>query len=111
MDLPPAVLESFLRNMLNASAGVLTQCLDDMPRERMLWVDFEGLRANGAQVLQRVMRFLDLDGSSDAAAIERRVGQVLARVPIHEGSRARLPADESARKLDKLMEGAQQRFG
>jgi hypothetical protein len=108
---PNAVLEDFLRSMLNACAGVLTQCLDDMPRESMLWVDYQGLRTNRVQVLQRVMRFLGPDGTSDASVVERRVDQALALIPIHDGSRANLPADESAQKLEKLMAAARQRFG
>jgi omega-hydroxy-beta-dihydromenaquinone-9 sulfotransferase len=108
---PNAVLDDFLRQMLNACAGVLTQCLDDMPCESMLWIDFHGLRANRVEVLQRVFRFLGLDGRSNGSVFERRVGQILARIPIHEGSRAHPSADASAQKLGKLMEAARQRFG
>jgi hypothetical protein len=107
---PDPVLDDFLRAMVRACAGVLTRCLDEMPRESMLWIDFQQLRANPAQVLQRVLRFLGVGGQSADSAGARRVEQALARIPIHDGSRANLPTDESAQKLEKLMAAARQRF-
>jgi hypothetical protein len=107
---PDAALDDFLREMVHACAGVLTRCLDDMPRESMLWIDFQQLRTNPTQVLQRVLRFLGVGGQSADSAGARRVEQALARIPIHDGSRANLPTDESAQKLEKLMAAARQRF-
>jgi omega-hydroxy-beta-dihydromenaquinone-9 sulfotransferase len=106
----PAVLQSFLRDMLDACAGVLTQCLDDMPRENMIWVDFQDLRDDRVQALQRVVRFLGVPGLTDTSAIAQRVAETLASVPIYEGSRVNPPEDESALRLEKLMDAARQRF-
>jgi hypothetical protein len=77
----------------------------------MLWIDFKELQTDRVQVLQRVLRFLGLDVSSDASAVKQRVDQALTRIPIHDGSRVNLPAGESAQKVEKLMAAARQRFG
>ncbi len=108
---PDAVLDDFLREMVRACAGVLTRCLDDMPRERLLWIDFQELTANPTQVLQRVLRFLGVDEHGDSGSIAQRVDQALARIPIYDGSRSNLPTDEGAKQLEKLMAAARQRFG
>jgi hypothetical protein len=107
---PDAVLNDFLREMLRACAGVLTRCLDEMPREQLLWVDFEELRERPAEVLQCALRFLGLDGRGDPYAGAGRIEQALARIPIHAGSGADFPAQEGADKLAKLMAAARQRF-
>jgi len=108
---PEAAWEGFLHDMLNACDAVLARCLDEMPRDRLLWVDFHELRADRRRVLRGVLRFLNLDGSSEAGALGRRVEDAFARVPIHDGSRESLPADDSARKLEKRMVAARERFG
>jgi len=105
------VLNRFLHEMLDACAVVLTRCLDEMPPENLLWVDFQELRTHPAQVLQRVAQFTKLDGKTDEGAAALRLDQALARIPIHHGSRANVPADESAQKLERLMVDARQRFG
>jgi hypothetical protein len=110
-DCPPAVLEGFLQDMLRACSDVLTQCLDDMPRESMLWIDFEDLRTDPKEVLDRVWRFLRPDSASDAEATARSFDHALTQVPIHKGSRASLPADESVQALEKVMAAARQQFG
>jgi len=106
---PNGVLDKFLDDMLRACAGVLTRCLDDMPRESLLWVDFQELRTRPAEVLARVLRFMGLEGRSGDSA--GRVDQALARIPIHDGSRANPPAGDEAQELEKLMAAARQRFG
>jgi omega-hydroxy-beta-dihydromenaquinone-9 sulfotransferase len=108
---PNVVLDKFLHEMLHACATVLTRCLEEMPRENLLWVDFQELRTRPAQVLHRVLRFIRPDGRTEEGAAARRVDQALARIPIHHGSRANLPADESAQEIERLMAAARQRFG
>lgn len=104
-DSPPATLDGFLQDMLEATCDVLTRCLEDMPRDRLLWLDFEELRAEPRKVMQRVLEFLS--PASPAAGLD----QALARIPIHEGSRADLPAEAAARRLDQLMAAARREFG
>jgi hypothetical protein len=110
---PDAVLEAFLREMLLACTGVLDRCLADMPRESLLWVDFGELQAAPVRVLNRVLQFVGFDGRGDGDGADgvRRIGQALARIPIHGGSRADIPDDESARQLETAMAAARQRFG
>jgi omega-hydroxy-beta-dihydromenaquinone-9 sulfotransferase len=107
---PRTVLDGFLQDMLRECSRVLTQCLDDMPRESMLWVDFEELRTDPRQVLERIWRFISPNLAIDET-IARRLDQALTQVPVHEGSRASLPADESVQKLEKLMTAARRQFG
>jgi hypothetical protein len=107
---PEAVLDDFLRDMLRACAGVLSRCLDDMPRENLQWVDFQELQANPIPELQRVLRFLGPDEQDDPISETRRIEKALAKIPIHAGSRTTVPADESALKLNKLMAAARERF-
>lgn len=102
---PQQTLEGFLQDMLQATCQVVERCLDDMPRDSLLWVDFEQLRTDPRLVIERVTRFLNLRTST--ASIER----ALAQVPVHEGSRAALPEDPHAQRLEILMAAARQRFG
>jgi len=110
-DCNSEMLSQSLHSVLVASVGVLTQCLDEMPRESMLWIDFEQLRANPRRTLERVLGFLGHDSSraegTDASKIER----ALERIPVHQGARAGLPADVSVLKLESMMEAARARFG
>jgi hypothetical protein len=109
-DCPPATLEGFLQDMLQASSGVLTQCLDDMPRVQMLWVDFENLRTDARQVMRRVWGFLRPGMALDNPTVTRSLDQALARVSVHDGSRAQLPASEPVQRLEKLLAAARQQF-
>jgi hypothetical protein len=102
---PEQTLEGFLQDMVQATCGVLTQCLDDMPRDHLLWVDFEELRSEPRQVMQRVLRFVRPHASTEG--LER----ALAQTPVHDGSRAELPSDQTARKLHELMIAARREFG
>jgi hypothetical protein len=105
-DFPPEVLEGFLQDMLRACSNVLAWCLDEMPSESMLWVDFDELRTDPRQLLQRTWRFLRPDTPADDKAIDR----TLAKIPIHDGSRASLIADPSVQHLEKVVAAARCRF-
>jgi len=107
---PEAALEAFLQDMLGACSTVITRCLDEMPRERMLWVDFEDLRTAPREVVHRVLRFLKPNIRIDDAAIARSLDRALAQVPVHDGSRAPMPVEEPVRRLAGLMAAARHRF-
>jgi hypothetical protein len=107
---PDAVLDDFLRGMVRACAGVLARCLDEMPRENMLWVDFEELQSSPVQELQRVLRFLGSDERCDPGPETQRIAEALARIPIHGGSRRNHPVDDGAQQLAKIMVAARRRF-
>jgi hypothetical protein len=107
---PEGILGTFLDDMLRASAAVLTRCLDDIPRETLLWVDFQELLTSPTQMLQRVLEFLGLGGSKDEDLSVQRVEQALARIPIHQGSRSSLPMQANAQKVEVLMSAARGRF-
>jgi len=102
-DCPPGVLEGFLEDMVRAGAAVLARALEEMPQERMLWVDFTELRARPRETLLEILGFVGLDPTD--------VDHALARLPIHAGSRSSLPADSSVRELESLMAAARKRFG
>jgi hypothetical protein len=104
-DCPQPTLDAFLGDMLEATCGVLTYCLDEMPRDRLLWVDFEELRAQPRRVMQSVLEF------SGPEAPPGDLDRALARIPIHHGSRAEPPPDPRARRLEGLMAAARQKFG
>lgn len=110
-ECPPATLEAFLQGVLRECARVLVQCLDEMPRERMLWVDFEELRTAPRQVLERVVGFLEPGSSASPESCIRNLNEALERIPIHDGSRAITPENEASRALENLMAAARARFG
>jgi hypothetical protein len=107
---PPGTLNDFLREVLRACAGVLTRCLDDMPPESMLWIDFEALCSNPRQTMQEILRFLGPYPSVDEQTVAARLDQALRRVPVHHGSRASLPDDVGALELERLRAAARRRF-
>jgi hypothetical protein len=110
-DCSPAILQGFLRSVLIAFAGVLTECLDELPRETMLWIEFEQLRANPRQTLERVLSFLGFDPSRNAASDPSKIERVLEKIPVHQGVRVSLPTDDSVARLEMIMEAARNRFG
>ncbi len=110
-ECPDAVLNDFFNTMMRTCAGVLARCLEDMPRDRMLWVDFQELQAGPTPVLQRVLRFLGVDEQNAASPMALRIADALSRIPIHAGSRTNLGSDDHGRDLAKLMAAARQRFG
>lgn len=103
---PQGALEDFLRQALGIYARVLEHCVDEMPRERMLWVDFDALRSASDATLRGLLQFLQVPD----AEIDGRVRQALTRVSIHAGRRAELPAEPMAQQLEKLMDAARRRF-
>src|SRR5437868_9177806 len=102
-ECPPAIVEGFLQDMLRACAVALAQCLDEMPQESMLWVDFEELRAHPKQVLERAVRLLEPDSAVAREVMTRNLDQALGRIAIHDGSRTTLPDNETSEALEKLM--------
>jgi len=107
---PSGALETFLSQALEASTLALERCLGEMPPGRMLWVDFERLRADPTQVMRRVLEFLNA-GSQDHAC-ERALSRALQDIPVHPGSRERVSLDASIeQRLQQLMSVARLRFG
>ncbi len=109
-ECPPHAIEGLMRDMVRACAAVLGRCVDVMPQDRMLWVDFEQLHAHPKEVLQRVLRFIAPSPAHDAQAAARAIDLALTRVPIHPGSRAPLPNDPDVHELEAAMAAARQRF-
>jgi omega-hydroxy-beta-dihydromenaquinone-9 sulfotransferase len=110
-ECPPGQLEGFLDDMVRAAAAALERCLEDVPRERLLWVDFEQLRLQPRETSLRILRFLGTDSTPAGAAGVHGVDQALASVTIHAGSRASLPDDPMVAALERVMAAARQRFG
>ncbi len=109
-ECPPGALEDFLRDMVRACAAVLARCLEELPAERMLWVDFERLCARPEETLLRVLRFLDPSADGEARDGSQAIGPALARIPIHAGSRAARPDDPDVRELEAAMAAMRRRF-
>ena len=105
---PDGELEGFIGDTFRACADVLSQSLEEISPEQLLWVSFEDLRANPRELLRHVLDFLSVERD---AACERRLAEALGTIPIHPGSRAPALADADAERLDRLMRTAQQRFG
>jgi hypothetical protein len=95
--------------MIFECCKVVARCIDEMPRECMLWVDFRELRAEPLKVLHRVLRFLTVDGTIDPDAIAG-VEHAVAHVPIHAGSSGGTHGYQSADVLETLMAAARVRF-
>jgi hypothetical protein len=108
---PPGALEHFLREALSAYTDVLARTFDELQSEQMLWIDFEKLRDDPRDQLERVMRFVQPDRTADSGVVSQKLDQALASVPIHAGTRATLPTDVDARRLEHLMAAARRRFG
>lgn len=109
-DCPPQAIEGFVQDMVRACAAVLGRCLEEMPPERVLWVDFEQLHANPKEVLLRVLRFIDTSPDHDSESAARAADLALSRIAIHAGSRAPLPNDPDVHELEAAMAAARQRF-
>jgi omega-hydroxy-beta-dihydromenaquinone-9 sulfotransferase len=110
-DCPRGELEGFLADMVRAGADALGRCLEEMPRERMLWVDFEQLRLQPRETLLGILKFVGATSSSGAQIAAQEVEQALARVQLHAGARASLPDEPNVAELERLMGAARQRFG
>jgi hypothetical protein len=107
---PRDTLVGFLQDMQRACVSVLTRCLDEMPRDRMLWVDFDELRADPRRTLENALRFVGHDPGRDDSSRSRCVEEALAQVPIYAGSRTAVSMDQDAQGLQQLMSAARQHF-
>jgi hypothetical protein len=105
---PAAELEGFLGDMMHACADVLSQCLEDMSPEQLLWIEFESLQAAPRAALSSALDFLSVEQDCER---ERRLDKALRSIPMHPGSRALAASDAHGERLDGLMARAQQRFG
>jgi hypothetical protein len=110
-ECPADILERFMRESMRACVGVLTQCLEEMTRENLLWVDFEALQTDPERVLRQILKFVGDRPGRDERSLAADIEAALSSVPIHRGERAVMPDDESVLELDRLMRAARQRFG
>lgn len=110
-ECPPGVLESFLNDMLQAGAHVLARCLDEMPPERMLWVDFEELQVDPRAVLDHTLSFLEARTLSSRKELERNIDQALAQLPIYRVSETTAVVNGASEALQKVMTRAREKFG
>jgi omega-hydroxy-beta-dihydromenaquinone-9 sulfotransferase len=106
-DCPSGAIEAFLLEALRACGRVLERTLDELPPERLCWLDFEQLRTEPERALRRTLEFLGAHPLQQAHSLQH----VLSRVPIHPGNRATLPEDADVQRLEALMASARQRFG
>jgi hypothetical protein len=107
---PTGTLEAFLQAMLSAAADVLDRCLEEMPPEQLLCIDFEQLRTEPARTLERTLDFVGT-GSLSAGEAQRRLQEALTRVPVHAGGRSDMPDIAPVQRLERLRAAARQRFG
>ena len=110
-ECPQDTIQKFLRAAVRASSGVLEQCIAQMTREQMLWVDFEALQTDPERVLRQILQFVGARTGHDESSIGRDIEAALSSVPIHRGERATMPSDESVLQLERVMGEARRRFG
>ena len=103
---PSGALENFLEQALGAYARVVEQCLEEMPLERMMWLDFETLRSDPGTTLRSVLRFLNVPDEKICQGID----EALARIQVHPGQRAELPSTRIVERVETLRKAALQRF-
>jgi hypothetical protein len=103
---PPDALEIFLEEALGVYARVVEQCLEEMPRERMMWLDFETLRSDPGATLRSVLSFLNVPDEKICQATD----EALMRVKVHPGQRAALPAVPIVERVEMLRKAARERF-
>lgn len=108
---PTGLLEAFLDRVLDACSRALAECLDEMQRDDLLWVDFEELRTAPRATLERVLTFLGSNQLVYGNTHSDKLDQALSRIAIHDGSRSSLSGNERIETLKKLMTSARQRFG
>ncbi|MGH8256421.1 MAG: sulfotransferase family protein [Steroidobacteraceae bacterium] len=108
---PTGALEQFLREVLQAGAEVLERCVDEMPREQLLWLDFEQLHADPRRALERVLEFIGPVPGLEPAQLKARLDQAIAQITVHAGTRAALPDDDRVQRLENVMAAARTRFG
>jgi hypothetical protein len=110
-DCPEGTLQKFLREAMQACSGVLEQCVTQMTREQMLWVDFEALQTDPERVLRQILQFVGKRPGRGEHTLTADIEAALATVPIHRGERASMPEDASVLQLDRAMDAARRRFG
>jgi hypothetical protein len=110
-DCPQDLLQKFLREAMRACSHALEQCVAEMTREQMLWVDFEALQTDPERVLRQILQFTGERPGRSEQTLATDIERALATVPIHRGERAPMPDDESVLQLDRAMEAARRRFG
>ena len=110
-DCPENSLQEFLHEALRACSRVLEQCVAQMTREQMLWVDFEALQTDPERVLRQILQFAGDRPERGEHTLAADIETALSTVPIHRGERASMPDDESVLQLDRAMEAARRRFG
>ena len=110
-ECPPGALPAWLREAMRQCSRVLARALDEMPRERLLWLDFEELRDQPRRTLARVLEFAGVGAAGRGGELAARVDEALRRVPVHAGTRTELPSEDFVRELEMLMAAARARFG
>jgi omega-hydroxy-beta-dihydromenaquinone-9 sulfotransferase len=110
-DCPGDILREFLREAMRACSSALERCIAEIPREQMLWVDFEALQTDPERVLRQILQFAGDRRGSDQRSLSADIEAALASVPIHRGERAVMPDDESVLQLDRVMGAARRQFG
>ncbi|MGH8218234.1 MAG: sulfotransferase family protein [Steroidobacteraceae bacterium] len=110
-ECPAGELERFLRQAVRACSAVLESSLAEMPPDRMLWVDYDGLQADPVSVLRQILRFVRAPAASDPVMLQSTVQSAVAAVTIHAGKRAELPKDDSLVALDRLMRAVRDSLG
>jgi omega-hydroxy-beta-dihydromenaquinone-9 sulfotransferase len=103
--------DAFIERMLDACRAALGGCLREVPQQQLLWVDFEELHTQPAQVLQRTLTFLDARSANGDTVDLAHIHQVLAQIPLHSGVRAPLPSGAGIRELEDVMAAARRQFG
>jgi omega-hydroxy-beta-dihydromenaquinone-9 sulfotransferase len=103
---PSGALERFLREALGAYVRVVEQCIEEMPPERMTWIDFETLQSDPGTALRSVLRFLQVPEEGMDTLVE----EALARVPVHPGRRVERPSEPIVERLETLRKAARRRF-
>lgn len=110
-DCPDSVLPRFLHEAMRACSRVLEQCVAEMTREQLLWVDFEALQTDPERVLRQILQFAGVRPGRGEQTLTADIEAALSAVPIHRGERAPMPDDESVLQLDRAMDAARRRFG
>lgn len=110
-ECPDGTLERFMREAVRACASMLERCVEEMTRERLLWVDFEALQTDPERVLRQILRFTGAPPGHDERSVTASIEAALSSVPIHRGERAAMPEEGSVLQLDRLMRAARSRFG
>ncbi len=106
-ECPPGAIDDFLQQSLRAYASVLEQCLDLIPREQLLWVDFDELRTDPRRLLRRVLHFIETPADSDP---ETNIDRALTRLTVYAGARASMPVSHDVERVEQRIQAARQRF-